>query len=101
VGKQGKGWAGLDSYEAATAAQGALKQERGDPTSPVYRKLLLVDKVSHDRLRGGRAAWKATLETTENVVSAYCIWVWSGGRGAPFEQNYVYELDRCPTGNAG
>jgi hypothetical protein len=67
----------------------------------VYRKLLFVDKVSHDR-HAARQAWKATLETTEHVSSPYCLWVWSAGRAAdPYEHNYVYDLDRCPTGNVG
>jgi hypothetical protein len=101
VGKQGKGWGGLESYEAATAAQGALKQERGDPSSPLYQKLLLVDQVSKSHSPSGHAAWKATLETPENVVNSYCLWVWSAGRDAPFTDNYIYDVDRCPAGNAG
>ena len=100
-GAPGKGYAGLTSYQAATAASGALKQERGQPDSPVFHKLLLVKDVAHGRLPDvGRAAWKARLETLEHAVSPYCLWIWSGGTG-PFEENYVYALDKCPAGTVG
>jgi len=100
AGAPGKGFAGLSSYNAATAASLALKQERANPDSPVYRKLLVVAGMSHDRSPGGHNAWRARLQTLDKVTSPYCIWVWSGGQG-PFQENYVYDLDRCPTNGVG
>ena len=90
---------GLGAYDAGTIATTVLKEERGDPGSPLYHKLLLVREIGAGRTPSGRPAWSATLEDTDHAVSWYCVWVW-GVSYTPLRQVYDDVVAPCDKGKS-
>jgi hypothetical protein len=90
---------GLGAYDAGTLATKVLAEKRGDPQSPLYRKLFLVKEISAGRAPSGRPAWSATLEDTDHAISRYCIWVW-GVSYTPLRQVYDDAVGLCDQGTS-
>jgi hypothetical protein len=91
-------FAGLSRYDAENDALDAVHQEEGDPSSPAYRKALLLDRSEHGhRPDTGGQAWVVHFRTPAGKRSPLCMLVWSETTAA-FQEKYGYGLVRCAGG---
>lgn len=94
--KKGGPYAGLDPYDAGTAASNIVTQETASAGSELYGKELVVSDQQKGTLPATRRpAWVVSLENFDHVKSAYCLYLW--GRFTPFQGSTVkYAVARCP-----
>jgi hypothetical protein len=94
--RQGGPWAGVEFYDAGTAARNIIDQETSSRSSPLYGRELAVQHVA----KGAdptthRAAWVVTMENFDHVRSRSCIYLW--GKYTPFQgSDITYDIDHCP-----
>jgi hypothetical protein len=93
-------YAGLDQYEAQSAARRVASDESANADSLAYRKSLFAGTARRSRyIDGEDAAWRVELTTIDEQPTGLCVWV-SGQGTDPINYDYVYELERCDAGSA-
>lgn len=94
--KKGGPYAGMNKYDAGTAAADIVRSETSKPDSLIYGKELAVSEMQEGTLpESRRAVWVVYLENFDNVRSRYCIYLW--GKTIPFQPTTVrYGVDQCP-----
>lgn len=97
--KKGGPYAGLEPYDAGSAAQDIIDQETSNPGSELYqRELVVVDQVKGTLPSTGRRVWIVSMENFDHVRSKYCLYLW--GRFTPFQgSNVKYAVAGCPGNN--
>jgi hypothetical protein len=94
--QKGGPYAGLEAYDAGTAAHDIIDQETSTPGSPLHNRELVVAREAKGTLPGThRPVWVVSMENFDHVKSKYCLYLW--GRFTPFHGSDVkYDIDSCP-----
>ncbi len=98
--RRGGPWAGIEFYDAGTAARDIIDQETSSQSSLLYGKELVVADISKGAdPTSHRAAWVVSMENFDHVRSSSCLYLW--GNYTPFQGSDVtYDIDRCPGSGA-
>jgi hypothetical protein len=93
---KGRPYAGVDRYDAGTAAHNIIDQETSDSASRLYNRELAVAGLTKGADPTTRQpAWVITMENFDHVRAKLCLYLW--GKFTPFQGSDVtYDIDDCP-----